>query len=63
MDIKNQITDFENYLIEEEKSMATIEKYLRDVRAFEVFLCGKEPTKSEIIAYKKSMPLQVSILC
>lgn len=55
MDIKNQITDFENYLIEEEKSMATIEKYLRDVRAFEVFLCGKEPTKSEIIAYKKSI--------
>ncbi len=53
--MKNQITEYENFLIEEEKSTATIEKYLRDIRAFEVFLCGKELTKCEIIAYKKSI--------
>ncbi len=55
MEIKAQIQNFENYLYEEEKSKATIEKYMRDVRAFEVFLCGKEPSKCELIRYKKSI--------
>ncbi len=55
MDIKHQISDFENYLLEEEKSEATVEKYLRDVRAFEMFLCGKEVSKSELIRYKKNI--------
>ncbi len=37
MSMKEQIKSFEMYLIEEEKSTATVEKYLRDVRAFAFF--------------------------
>ncbi len=55
MNLKRQITSFEHYLIEEEKSAATVEKYLRDVRAFADFLCGSAPSKSELIRYKKSI--------
>ncbi len=53
--MKNQITEFENHLLEEEKSAATVEKYIRDVTAFESFLHGKEPSKSELVRYKKSI--------
>ncbi len=55
MNIKNQIIDFENYLMEEEKSEATVEKYIRDIKAFADFLCESEPSKSELIRYKKSI--------
>ncbi len=55
MELKTQITDFETYLIEEEKSADTVGKYLRDVRAFAAFLCRREPTKGEVIAYKKAI--------
>ncbi len=53
--MKTKIAEFENYLTEEEKSTATIEKYMRDVRAFALFLGERELTKSEAIAYKKSI--------
>ncbi len=55
MNLNDQISDYENYLTQEEKSTATIEKYLRDIRAFEAFLCGNALAKSEVIAYKKSI--------
>ncbi len=53
--MRTRITDFENYLIEEEKSNATIEKYLRDVNAFASYLYSRELSKGEVIAYKKSI--------
>ncbi len=53
--MKIQIAEFETYLIEEEKSMATIEKYLRDVKSFVSYLYRKELNKSEVISYKKSI--------
>ena len=43
---------FKKYLREEEKSKNTIEKYLRDVRAFAVYLNGAAVTKETVIAYK-----------
>lgn len=49
------ITAFQEYLQKEEKSAATIEKYLRDVRAFASFTEGREVTKELVIAYKKSL--------
>ncbi len=55
MNIKKQIEDFENHLIEEEKSAATIEKYLRDINSFANYMNMKELRKSEVMNYKKSI--------
>ena len=44
---------FKDRLISEEKSPATVEKYLRDTRAFALFAGGREPTKETVLAYKK----------
>ena len=47
------ISDFKEHLILEERSMATVEKYIRDVRAFSAFVNGAEITKEVVIEYKK----------
>lgn len=49
------IQKFERHLIAEEKSTATIEKYLRDIRAFYSFLDHREITKKETVAYKERL--------
>ena len=49
------IESFENYLYEEEKSENTIEKYLRDVRAFYEYAGSKQLQKSDILEYKKRL--------
>lgn len=49
------IKDFRRFLIEEEKSSATIEKYMRDVRAFTSFISDEEITKDRVIAYKNTL--------
>ena len=46
------IGDFENYLRTDEKSDNTIEKYLRDVRAFSTFTEAKEISKSVVMEFK-----------
>ena len=46
---------FKKYLLLEERSAATVEKYLRDVRAFIAFANGAEITKELVIGYKKHM--------
>lgn len=48
-----QIEAFGEYLRQEEKSGATIEKYLRDVRAFYAFAQGEAVTKDLVLAYKR----------
>ncbi len=52
---ENIISSFEKHLSEQEKSPSTIEKYIRDVRAFLVFTKNPEITKETVIAYKKSL--------
>ncbi len=52
---KTEITQFEKYLRMEEKSEATVEKYLRDVTAFMMVLDGAEITKESVISYKKHL--------
>lgn len=47
------INTFREYLVLEEKSTATVEKYLRDVRAFHLFACQRAVTKERMMAYKK----------
>lgn len=49
------IEKFKNYLTNEEKAEATIEKYLRDVYAFMLWLCGKEVSKECVVQYKKEL--------
>ena len=47
------IAEFKKYLVLGERSAATIEKYIRDVKAFAVYSQGSEITKETVIAYKK----------
>lgn len=47
------MNSFKNYLIEEEKSENTINKYIRDVRFFMAWLSGRELTKILVMEYKK----------
>ena len=50
---ETDIQHFSEYLLREEKSSATYEKYCRDVRAFYFFTRGEPVTKELVIAYKK----------
>lgn len=52
---EKQIESFHKYLIREEKSPATVEKYLRDVRAFFAYTDGCAVTKEVVMAYKKHL--------
>lgn len=49
------IKEFADYLCREEKSAATQEKYLRDVRAFFRYLDSGEITKELVVAWKKQL--------
>nr|WP_302648874.1 tyrosine-type recombinase/integrase [uncultured Dysosmobacter sp.] len=46
---------FQKHLILEEKSTATVEKYLRDVRAFLVFADSQNITKELVVSYKNEL--------
>lgn len=49
------LEDFYQYLVLEEKSTATVDKYLRDARAFFVY-AGQQNVKKELMmAYKNSL--------
>lgn len=49
------INEFREHLILEEKSKVTIEKYIRDVKAFVAYAQGGTVTKESVIAYKKHL--------
>lgn len=49
------IKEFASYLLRDEKSAATQEKYLRDVRLFSVYADGHEITKELVVAWKKEL--------
>lgn len=58
---RKQVTEFEQYLREEEKSRATTEKYMRDVRCFLQFLSDLKITiitKENTLAYKEHLAEQ-----
>jgi len=50
-----QINEFAKSLCREEKSAATQEKYLRDVRFFHVFADSNEITKELVVGWKKAL--------
>ena len=47
-----QILAFSTALFQAERSQATVEKYLRSVRGFSLFLDGRPVTKSVILEWK-----------
>ncbi len=49
------LSAFEEHLFREEKSTATVEKYLRDARAFVLYAGGTPVSKKLTVAYKKSL--------
>lgn len=52
---ENQIAAFAVYLKSEEKSENTIEKYIRDVRAFAAYVGESDITKETVISYKNQL--------
>ena len=50
-----QILAFSTALFQAERSQATVEKYLRSVRAFSLFLDGQPVTKDTVLAWKKHL--------
>lgn len=52
---ENTIRNFKVHLVSEEKSKNTIEKYLRDVTTFMVFVSGCTITKDKVIEYKTKL--------
>ena len=52
---ENTIAAFASYLKNEEKSENTAEKYIRDVRAFSVYVGEAEIMKETVIAYKNKL--------
>jgi len=50
---EGKIKQFEQYLCEEERSEHTIEKYMRDIHTFQIFLADRKLDKEVVIEYKR----------
>ena len=55
MSMFRKLNEFYLFLVEEEKSISTIEKYVRDVKLFVEYVDGRSITKQEVMSYKKSL--------
>ena len=56
--LSEQFEAFQEYLRDEEREQSTIEKYLRDVREFAMWLAGGEVTKERVAAWKEYLTAQ-----
>lgn len=54
----NLIYSFYKYLIREEKSEATMEKYIRDINVFKSYIGDSSVTKEKVIDYKKYLQIK-----
>lgn len=52
---EEMMNEFEKYLVNEEKSKNTVEKYLRDLRSFKEFTGNNEVNKETVIRYKENL--------
>ena len=52
---EREIVGFRDYLLREEKSANTVEKYLRDIRAFAAFAGDREVTKKLVVEFKQEL--------
>ena len=58
---QEMIRKFEAHLISEERSAATMEKYLHDLRVFYSFMNGKELTKNAVLEYKNHLLIKYAV--
>ncbi|MBO4391921.1 MAG: site-specific integrase [Clostridia bacterium] len=56
----NRLTDFAAMLVNEEKSKLTVEKYVRDAKAFLSF-CNGKPTREKVLAFKEHVKREYEI--
>lgn len=56
-----ELQKFREYLHEDEKSPATVEKYMRDIRTFASYIGEREITKSAVLAYKERLRGQYAV--
>lgn len=59
--IEKMIDEFKAHLTLEERSIATIQKYIRDLRAFTVYTQNHYITKETVIAYKKYLQKKYAV--
>lgn len=52
---EQEIAAYENYLRDEERERATIEKYLHELHSFRIWLDGREVTKEAVIKWKEQL--------
>ena len=57
----DEIKRFELHLRNEERSEATIEKYMRDVRLFASFVCDAEIDKQKVLDYKSKLSVEYAV--
>lgn len=57
---EEMLTEFQRHLRLKERSKATVEKYMRDVRGLLQFACGQEMTRELLIEYKEHLRGQLS---
>ena len=57
-----KIAEFKAHLMLEERSAATIEKYIRDVTAFASYAQSGKITKETVISYKKHFPFEAAVV-
>lgn len=51
----DKIKEYENYLYEEEKSQNTIEKYIRDIKKFVLFIKDEKLDKKVVLRFKEEL--------
>ena len=59
--MKKQIESYRRYLLEEEKSLSTVNKYVKSVLRFKSWLSCKGINKSNVLAYKELLTQNYSI--
>lgn len=57
---EEMLTEFQRHLRLKERSKATVEKYMRDVRGLLQFACGQEMTRELLIEYKEHLRGQLA---
>lgn len=55
LDKTGLVRDYENYLVEEERSGNTITKYMRDLKSYFIFLQGEAVTKESLVCWKEKL--------